>query len=380
MHCTTRRTHVATAVALAVLLGAGISHASAATAYVTSETNGVGVIDLDKMTLTRTIGLGNDGPRGLSLTADGRRLLVANKSGSLTAIDTATDKVVARVKIGKNPEFVRVHRGYAYVTYEPGESGPPPQAANEGGGKPEGKPEGKHEGKPEGKPEGQAGKGGHDDDDDANSPPAEVAIVDLKTMKVIRSVKSGHETEGVEFSPDGRELLVTNEGDDTVSVYRTGTGAPVRTLKLDKGSRPRGIKASPDGKQYVVTLENTSKFVVLDAATLKPVKTVDTKLGPYGIAFDPAGKHLLVAAARDKTLQVFDAKTYDHVTDAPVGQRCWHFSFTPDGSKVLLACGRSNAVFVVDAKSYQTVGQIGDLPLAWGIVTSPPSQGSIESR
>ncbi|MEM5436542.1 beta-propeller fold lactonase family protein [Paraburkholderia diazotrophica] len=361
---------MAASVALAVLLGAGVGHAFGATAYVTSETNGVGVIDLDQMTLTKTIGLGSDGPRGLSLTADGRRLLVANKTGDLSAIDTSTDKIVARVKIGKNPEFVRVRRGYAYVTYEPGDSGPPPQA--QGAGKPESKPEGK--------PEGQAGKG-HDDDDDAHSPPAEVAIVDLKTMKVVHSVKSGHETEGVEFSPDGRDLLVTNEGDDTVSVYRTGSGAPVRTVKLDKGSRPRGIKSTPDGKHYVVTLENSSKFVVLDAATLKPVKTVDTKLGPYGVAFDPSGKHLLIAAARDKTLQVFDAKTYAHVTDVPVGQRCWHFTFTPDGSKVLMACGRSNAVYVLDAKNnYQTLSQIGDLPLAWGIVTSPPSQGSIESR
>jgi YVTN family beta-propeller protein len=375
---------VAASVALAVLLGAGVGEASAAAvAYVTSETNGVGVIDLDHMTLTKTISLGKDGPRGLSLTADGRRLLVANKSGDLSAIDTSTDKVVARVKIGKNPEFVRVHRGLAYVTYEPGESGPPPQAqaANQDMGKPDAKPEGKPETEAAGGKGGKGGKGGHDDDDDANSPPAEVAIVDLKTMKVVRSVKSGHETEGVEFSPDGHELLVTNEGDDTVSVYRTGTGKLVRTVQMDKGSRPRGIKASPDGRQYVVTLENTSKFVVLDADTFKTVKTVDTKLGPYGVAFDPAGKHLLVAAARDKTLQVFDAKTYEHVTDAPVGQRCWHFSFTPDGSKVLMACGRSNAVFVLDAKNnYQTVSQIGDLPLAWGIVTSPPSQGSIESR
>ncbi|MGT2475943.1 cytochrome D1 domain-containing protein [Paraburkholderia terrae] len=381
MHCTTRHTRMAVSVALAaVLLGAGIGQASAAAvAYVTSETNGVGVIDLDKMTLKKTIALGKDGPRGLSLTADGSKLLVANKTGDLSVIDTSTDEVVKRVKIGKNPEFVRVHRGFAYVTYEPGESGPPPQAlaANQGA------QGGQGAGKPEGKPEAGAGGGpgkGHDDDDDANSPPAEVAIVDLKTMKVIRSVKSGHETEGVEFSPDGRELLVTNEGDDTVSVYRTGTGKLVRTVKMDKGSRPRGIKASPDHKQYVVTLENTNKFVVLDAATLKTLKTVDTKMGPYGVAFDPEGKHLLVAAARDKTLQVFDAKTYEHVTDAPVGQRCWHFSFTPDGAKVLMACGRSNAVFVLDAKTYQTVGQIGDLPLAWGIVTSPPSQGSIESR
>ncbi|WP_429258722.1 cytochrome D1 domain-containing protein [Paraburkholderia sp. GAS334] len=352
----------------ATAMAAGTALAATPMAYVTSETAGVGVIDLDQMTLLNTISLGDDGPRGLSLTADGRHLLVANKkTGDLAEIDTSTGKVVRRAKIGKNPEFVRVHRGYAYVTYEPGESsGPPGPPAASGTPGASGPPE-------------QHGQGGKDDDE-GNSPPAEIAIVDLKTLKVIRSVKSGHETEGVEFSPDGKLLLVTNEGDDTVSVYRVGSGAAVRTVKLDKGSRPRGIRASPDGKQYVVTLENTNKFVVLDAGDLKTVKTVDTKLGPYGVAFDPSGKHLLVAAARDKTLQVFDAKTYEHVSDAAVGQRCWHFSFTPDGSKVLLACGRSNAVYVLDASNYQTIKQIGELPLAWGIVTYPASPGSIESH
>jgi YVTN family beta-propeller protein len=350
MHLKQTAAHLALLSVMA--MGTSVALAAGPTAYVTSETAGVGVIDLDQMTLTKTISLGDDGPRGLSLNADGTRLLVANKkTGDLSEIDTSTGKIVRRAKIGKNPEFVRVHRGYAYVTYEPGEDGGPPGA----GGKP-------------------------DDDDDPNKPPAEIAVVDLTSLKVIHSVKSGHETEGVEFSPDGKLILVTNEGDDTVSVYQVGTGKPVRTVKLDKGSRPRGIKASPDGKQYVVTLENSNKFVVLNAGDLKTVKTVDTKLGPYGVAFDPSGKHLLVAASRDKTLQVFDAKTYEHVNDVPVGQRCWHFSFTPDGSKLLLACGRSNAVYVLDAGTFQTVKQIGDLPLAWGIVTYPRSAGSIESR
>ncbi|WP_250474318.1 beta-propeller fold lactonase family protein [Caballeronia sp. GAFFF1] len=338
--------------ASAVLLGASHAHAAAPLAYVTSESSGVGVIDLDGLSLAKTIDVGKDGPRGLSLNSDGTRLYVANKStGDLSEIDTASGTVLRRAKIGKNPEFVRVHGGEAYVTYEPGESGAP--------------------GKP-GEPQ--------KDDDDAHSPPAEIAIVDLKTMKVRRSVKSGHETEGVEFSRDGKLLLVTNEGDDTVSVYRAGTGQPVRTVNLPKGSRPRGIKASPDGKAYVVTLENANKFMVLAGNDLKPAKTVDTKAGPYGVSFDPSGKRLFVAASRDKTLQVFDASTYAHLSDAPIGQRCWHFSFTPDGSKVLLACGRSNAVYVLDASSYATVKQIGDVPLAWGIVTYPPSAGSITGR
>lgn len=204
------------------MLGASLAPAAGPTAYVTSETAGVGVIDLDQMTLAKTFSFGDDGPRGLSLTADGRRLLLANKKpGDLSEVDTATGKVLRRVKIGQNPEFVRVYGGYAYVTYEPGENGGPatgvPGSSGASGGD-------------KGGPSG-AGK----DDDNANEPPAEIAIVDLKTLRVVRSVKSGHETEGVEFSGDGKELLVTNEGDDTVSVYHVGTGAPLRTLKLDHG-------------------------------------------------------------------------------------------------------------------------------------------------
>jgi DNA-binding beta-propeller fold protein YncE len=372
----TARLALASVVTLGGVMGATLALAATPTAYVSSETAGVGVIDLDQMTLKTTYALGDDGPRGLSLTADGKHLLLANKKpGDLSEVDTATGQVERRVKIGKNPEFVRVRGNFAYVTYEPGEDGgppgvkaaggppvakdaggPPPAAEKEGGGPP------------------AAGKG----DDDANEPPAQIAIVDLKSLKVIRSVTSGHETEGMEFSRDGKELLVTNEGDDTVSVYHSGTGAPVREVKLVPGSRPRGIRLSPDGKVFVVTLENSNKFIVLDAHSFKTLKTVDTKLGPYGVAFDPSGKRLMIAAARDKTLQVFDAKTYEHVTDVPIGQRCWHFSFTPDGSKLMLACGRSNAVYVLDATSYDTIKQIGGLPLAWGIVTYPRSVGTID--
>ena len=349
------------ALAVAGLLAAGTAFAAAApqSAYVTSEKAGVGVIDLDQMSLAKTFPVGADGPRGLSLTAHGKALLVANKNtGDLAEIDTSTGNVIRRLKIGKNPEYVRVLHGYAYVTYEPGDTGGPPPGAG-------------------GKPGAGGGKG---DDDDANKPPAQIAIVDLHAWRIVHSVTSGHETEGVEFSRNGKEMLVTNEGDDTVSIYNARTGKPVRTVKVPAGGRPRGIRLSPDGKTYVVTLESLSKFVVLDAHDFHVIKTVDTKLGPYGVAFGPDGKRLIVAAARDDTLQVFDGKTYAHVTDVPVGKRCWHFSFTPDGSKLMVACGRSDAVYVLDAHTYQPIKQIGGLPLAWGIVTWPPSDGSIVSH
>jgi DNA-binding beta-propeller fold protein YncE len=226
---------------------------------------------------------------------------------------------------------------------------------------------------------GAPAKKGADADDDASKPPAQIALIDLKNFRVTRTTVSGHETEGVEFSRDGKTLLVTNEGDDTVSIYDSHSGAPMKTIRLIAGGRPRGIRAAPDGKSYVVTLESASKFVALDAGDFHVIKTVDTKLGPYGVSYDPSGQRLFVAASRDNVIQVFDAQTFEHLADVPVGQRCWHFSFTPDGGKLLVACGRSDAVYVVDALSYQTIRQLTGLPLAWGIVTYPKSSGSIES-
>ena len=91
-------------VAAAAWLAAG-SLKAAPLAYVTSEKAGVGVIDLDTMTLAKTFSIGAAGPRGLSLNSDGTRLIVADKAtGELAAVDTATGAVVHRVNIGKNPE------------------------------------------------------------------------------------------------------------------------------------------------------------------------------------------------------------------------------------------------------------------------------------
>ncbi|MCP3021178.1 beta-propeller fold lactonase family protein [Cupriavidus basilensis] len=315
--------------------------AQAAKAYVSSESGGIAVIDLDRLDITSTLDTGGKGPRGIAISTDGRYLLAANKgTGDLTVIDTRDGQLAKRIPIGKNPEFVRVSGGQAFVTYEPGEPG-------------------------------KAG-------DDAPVP-AQIAVIDLKDWRVTRAIPSGLETEGIEFSPDARLLLVTNEGDDTVSVYERASGRRLNLIKTPPGSRPRGIKVSPDGQRYIVTLESASAFLVLDAADYHILRTVPTRSGPYGAAFDRAGKRLFVAASRADTIQVFDAGSYENIANIATGKRCWHFSFTPDDTRLLIACGRSNAVYVVDARTYQPLREVAGVALSWGIVTYPKSPGTLDA-
>ena len=340
------------------------SHAAAeptsGVAYVSNQNGDVSVIDLATMSATASVSAYGKEPRGIGVTADGKLLVVANREGGrIAVIDRASGQLLRHVAVGDNPEFVRVRGHLAFVTCEPSSSSGPPGAPASGP-------------KP-GEPAASGAAG-----DDGSHVPAHIAVVDLDTGRLVRSITGGLETEGIEFSADGKRLLVTNEADDNVSVHDIATGKLLRKIDLKAwGTRPRGIKISPDGKRYVVTLEFSNAFVVIDE-NYRVVQSVKTGEAPYGVAFDRAGQRLFVAAARSKTLQVFDANSFAPIKDVATGARCWHFSFTPDDRNILVACGRSSEIVVIDAQTLEPVKRIADSQLPWGIVTYPKASGSVD--
>jgi YVTN family beta-propeller protein len=207
---------------------------------------------------------------------------------------------------------------------------------------------------------------------------ARIGIVDLKLGKKVREIVGGPETEGIEFSQDGKLLVITNEADNTVTVHNIKTGKLVKTIATHEyGDRPRGVKISPDGNTYLVTLEYGNKFMVLDKK-FKVLRTVDTGATPYGIAYDSKGERIYVAANKAKTLEVYDAKTFAKINSVATGNRCWHFTFTPDNKEILLACGKSDAVLVIDAEKLVVTQKIEDKKMPWGIVTYPKAMGSLD--
>jgi YVTN family beta-propeller protein len=280
-------------------------------------------------------------------------VVAVREDGELQLVDLASQAVVQRIAVGKNPEFVRVRGKLAFVSYEPSSTGAAPPKPGQSGA---------------------AAVGEQDDDQE----PAQIAVVDLVKGKVLRRILGGAETEGIEITPDGRRIVVTNEADNTLSVHDVRTGKRLQVIDVKPyGQRPRGIKVSPDGRSYVASLEFANKLLVLDA-NFKPVRTIDTGVAPYGLAFDRSGQRLFVAAARDKVLNVFDAHTYAKLADIPTGERCWHFTFTPDDARLLVACGRSKEAVLIDATTYQLVQKAPIQGMPWGVVTWPKSMGSLD--
>ena len=320
-------------------------------AYVTEEEGGISVIDLGTLKVIRRIQPADVQPRGIAVTFDGKYLITANKNTSDIAVfSTPRLRLVKRIHIGHSPEFIKVDSvgDRLFATFEPGSSGGPPGAP-----------------------------GAKDSAAEQDEPPAQVASFRIGDWSPGPVATAGSETESLEFSPDGKYLLVANEAQDNMGIFAADTGVLIRNVDLKPyGIRPRAIKVSPLRNEYSVTMEASGTLLKVDM-NFNILKSVKTAAKPYGESFDRAGKRIFVAAALAGKLQVFDADSLHLLAEVPVGKRCWHFTFTPDDSKILLACGRSNNIVVVDSNSYKQIATIEGLNLPWGIVTYPRSYGSL---
>jgi len=345
------------AVVLAIAAGIGFfawrNRIPTNVAYVSEEEDGVAEIDLNTLEVVKRVHPPDVAPRGISVTLDGKYLVTADKDTADAAVfDTRRLKVMRRIQVGDNPEFVKLHPSgdWIFTSFEPGSTAGPPQ---------EGSASEEEEGKEQ-------------------EPPSQIVSFRTQDWSRDRNFVAGKETEGLEFSADGKRLIVANEAQDNIEVYDIASGKVVTDVPVGAiGKRPRGVKRSPRGNGYAVTMEGSGTLALLDN-DFKVVRTVATAAKPYGVAFDRAGQRIFVAAAAAQKLEVFAADSLQLLAEAPIGKRCWHFTFTPDDSKILLACGRSNNVYIVDAKSYQTLRVLDGFHLPWGIVTYPHSFGSLD--
>ena len=325
-------------------------------AYITTQKGNVLVMSLKNFEIVSQIDVGA-GNRGLGITKDGKKLVVAVKSSNdLAVIDLESEKIEKRIFIGENPEMVRVRDGKAFVTFEPAAIGGPPP-----------------------KPGSDEAKALTKKREEEEEEAAKIAVVDIATGKKITEIDGGMETEGIEFSYDEKKIIVTNEADENLSVHEIETGNLIKKIDTkDLGNRPRGIKRSDSERFYLATLEYGDKLIKLNE-NFEITDVSETGQVPYGISFSHEKAKAYVALARGEAIEVFDTNSMKSIDKIPAGNRCWHFTFTPDRKHLIVACGRSNDVLIVDVASKVIEKRLENLKMPWGVVTFPKSYGTLDT-
>jgi len=119
----------------------------------------------------------------------------------------------------------------------------------------------------------------------------------------------GKGPEGIDVSPNGREIWSAHSRDGGVSVIDVATKKVAHTIALGT-KRSNRIKLTPDGKIALVSDLDAGDLVVVDAAARKEIKRIALGKMPEGILITPDGSQVFVAVNGDNNVAVIDPKSW----------------------------------------------------------------------
>ena len=196
----------------------------------------------------------------------------------------------------------------------------------------------------------------------------ELVVVDPKTAKVLQRLPTGHAlSHMVAASPDGKRAYVSSLKDGVVTVIDL-PGGVAGDVPTGKGAE--GIDVTPDGKEVWVVNREANTISVIDTRTLKSVATIKAAAFPIRVRITPDGKRAVVTFTESGDVGIYDVATRAEVKRIPLGRdavaadgkRVFQGKFgtspapvgvliTPDGKRAFVAATHADVIIRIDLEN-----------------------------
>ncbi len=166
--------------------------------------------------------------------------------------------------------------------------------------------------------------------------------------QLLGSTKVGYRPYGLAFLHGGKQVAVSNWGDESVSVLDTGTLGLVRTVKV--GPHPCSLAVGRDGRIFVAEAADATVSVIGASGVEETIRTglrLGQRVGstPVALALNPVEGILYVADAGDNCVSVVDVATPGHSKVQgliPTDRYPSALALTLDGKKLLIATAKGD--------------------------------------
>ena len=173
---------------------------------------------------------------------------------------------------------------------------------------------------------------------------------DLKTRRLLRTLKLPAEAYAAQLSPDGARLYISLWGGHAVAVYDAEKLLLLASIPVE--SHPNDLALTRDGRRLFVANANSNSVSVIDTRAGRVTETLNTALfpaspagsTPNSLALSADDGQLFIANADNNCLAVFDVR--DPATSRPLGfvPTGWYpTAVRVAGGQLLVANGKGTA-------------------------------------
>ncbi len=210
--------------------------------------------------------------------------------------------------------------------------------------------------------------------------PGSVDIIDVASMKNVKTVATNGAIHNVYVTPDSRYAVAGSVHTSFISVIDTRTDELAWELEMSSGIRPMTFSTNADGstKNIFVQLSGFHGFAVVDFESRKEVARIEHPVVPgevahldglqgapaHGLAVSPDGKTLWSTSKVYSHVYIHSLPDLEEIGRVFVGQHPEWITFTPDGERAYIGAAGDNVTYAVDAKKMQAIAKIpvGQVP------------------
>ncbi len=183
-----------------------------------------------------------------------------------------------------------------------------------------------------------------------------ISVFDSNTLEVTKTIPVGKRPRGITFSKDFKTLYVCASDSNAIQELDVATGKVID--ELPSGEDPEQFALSPDGTLLYVANENNAVTTVIDVVAKKVKAQVDVGVEPEGMAVSPDGKMSVTTSETSSMVHWIDTATFQQVATTLVGQRPRSARFSDDGTKLWVSAEVGGTVHVIDTASKQQIKEI----------------------
>lgn len=186
-----------------------------------------------------------------------------------------------------------------------------------------------------------------------------ISKIDATTNQLVSTQSVDGSVHNVQISRDGKIIgvtvvpkLETKDMNEEKKIkgfaifYDSETGKLVK--KVNVGNNPAHIVFTDDGKYVLVTNNGDDNVSVIDTKTYEVIKSIPTGKGPYGFRVSNYSKLAYVANMKEDTVSVLDLTSFVETKKIKVGKAPMGTAITTDGNTMVVSLNGENSVAIVD--------------------------------